>query len=201
MRKHQKKRLIIGVSGASGFVLAQALLQQLKLLPIETHLVASKAAQITRLQETTASLKEFKTWANFYHPIDDVGASIASGSFHHDGMIIIPCSMKTVAEIATGLSSNLLTRAADVTLKEKRQLIIVPRETPLHAIHLKNLLTIAQLGGIIAPPMPAFYQKPETIEEMIAHFTGRLLSLLKIEQDLAPEWQGWKETKHTQSDQ
>jgi 4-hydroxy-3-polyprenylbenzoate decarboxylase len=190
------KRLIIGISGASGFVMAQNLLSQLQKLPIETHLVLSKAAQITRAQETSLSLKQLKEMVSFYHSIDDIGAPIASGSFQHQGMIIIPCSMRTVAEIAVGLSSNLLTRAADVTLKEKRRLIVVPRETPLHAVHLKNLLSIAELGGIIAPPMPAFYQKPKSMDEMIDHLVGRLLSLLDIEQQLTPEWQGWINPQH-----
>lgn len=196
MSMNANKRLIIGISGASGFVMAQNLILQLKKLPIETHLVLSKAAQITRTQETNLTLKQLKEWVSFYHSIDDIGAPIASGSFHHDGMVIIPCSMRTVAEIAMGLSSNLLTRAADVTLKEKRRLIVVPRETPLHAVHLKNLLSIAELGGIIAPPMPAFYQKPQSMDEMIEHFIGRILSLLNIPQQLTPEWQGWVNHTH-----
>ena len=190
-----KQKIIIGISGASGFVLAENLLRSLQHFSIETHLVMSKAAQITRQQETNISLGELKKFVDVYHPIEDIGASIASGSFHHHGMVIIPCSMKTVAEIAIGLSTNLLTRAADVTLKERRKLIIVPRETPLHAVHLKNLLTISELGGMIVPPMPAFYQKPKSIEDMITHFTGRILSLLHLEQNLSPEWQGWRPTK------
>ena len=199
MEKH-KKRIVIGISGASGFVYAEHLLKALQSLPIETHLVMSKAAQMTRQQETGIPLTELKKWVSVYHAIEDVGASIASGSFQHHGMIVVPCSMKTLAEIAIGLSNNLLTRAADVTLKEKRPLIIVPRETPLHAVHLKNMVTIAELGGIIAPPMPAFYQHPKTIEEMIQHFTGRLLSLLQIDQELTPEWQGLRPVKHNASD-
>ena len=199
MEKH-KKRIVIGISGASGFVYAEHLLKALQSLPIETHLVMSKAAQMTRQQETGIPLTELKKWVSVYHAIEDIGASIASGSFQHQGMIIVPCSMKTLAEIAIGLSNNLLTRAADVTLKEKRPLIIVPRETPLHAVHLKNMVTIAELGGIIAPPMPAFYQHPKTIEEMIQHFTGRLLSLLQIDQELTPEWQGLRPVKHNASD-
>jgi 4-hydroxy-3-polyprenylbenzoate decarboxylase len=191
-------KMIIGISGASGFVLAENLLKHLSKLPIETHLVMTKAAQITRQQESSIHLSELKKWVDHYHPIEDIGASIASGSFIHRGMIIVPCSMKTVAEIATGLSSNLLTRAADVTLKERRTLIVVPRETPLHAIHLKNLLTISELGGIIAPPMPAFYQKPTSIDEMVEHFSGRLLGLLGLEQNLSPEWQGWRPTKYNE---
>jgi len=199
MEKH-KKRIVIGISGASGFVYAEHLLKALQSLPIETHLVMSKAAQMTRQQETGIPLTELKKWVSVYHAIEDIGASIASGSFQHQGMIVVPCSMKTLAEIAIGLSNNLLTRAADVTLKEKRPLIIVPRETPLHAVHLKNMVTIAELGGIIAPPMPAFYQHPKTIEEMIQHFTGRLLSLLQIDQELTPEWQGLRPVKHNASD-
>jgi 4-hydroxy-3-polyprenylbenzoate decarboxylase len=189
------QKIIVGISGASGFILAENLLKHLNRLPIETHLVMTKAAQITRQQESSIHLTELKKWVDYYHPIEDIGASIASGSFIHHGMIIVPCSMKTVAEIATGLSSNLLTRAADVTLKERRKLIVVPRETPLHAIHLKNLLTISELGGIIAPPMPAFYQKPSSIDDMVEHFSGRLLSLLGLEQNLSPEWQGWRPIK------
>ena len=199
MEKH-KKRIVIGISGASGFVYAEHLLKALQSLPIETHLVMSKAEQMTRQQETGIPLTELKKWVSVYHAIEDIGASIASGSFQHQGMIVVPCSMKTLAEIAIGLSNNLLTRAADVTLKEKRPLIIVPRETPLHAVHLKNMVTIAELGGIIAPPMPAFYQHPKTIEEMIQHFTGRLLSLLQIDQELTPEWQGLRPVKHNASD-
>lgn len=199
MEKH-KKRIVIGISGASGFVYAEHLLKALQSLPIETHLVMSKAAQMTRQQETGIPLTELKKWVSVYHAIEDIGARIASGSFQHQGMIVVPCSMKTLAEIAIGLSNNLLTRAADVTLKEKRPLIIVPRETPLHAVHLKNMVTIAELGGIIAPPMPAFYQHPKTIEEMIQHFTGRLLSLLQIDHELTPEWQGLRPVKHNASD-
>ena len=186
------KKIIVGISGASGFVLAEDLLKHLNKLPIEIHLVMTKAAQITRQQESGIHLVDLKKLVHYYHSIEDIGASIASGSFTHHGMIIVPCSMKTVAEIAIGLSNNLLTRAADVTLKERRKLVVVPRETPLHAVHLKNLLTISELGGIIAPPMPAFYQKPSSIEQMLEHMSGRLLSLLGLEQDLSPEWQGWR---------
>jgi 4-hydroxy-3-polyprenylbenzoate decarboxylase len=190
----KQQKIIVGISGASGFCFAESLLKTLQNYPLEIHLVMSKAAQITRQQESGISLAQVKKWAHYYHPIEDVGASIASGSFQHLGMIILPCSMKTVAEIAHGLSSNLLTRAADVCLKEKRKLILVPRETPLNAIHLKNLLTLAELGTIIAPPMPAFYHKPTSLEEIVSHFTGRLLNLLGLEQSLSPEWQGWRQT-------
>ena len=189
-----KLKIVVGISGASGFCFAESLLQALQFYPLEIHLVMSKAAQITRQQESGISLADLKKQVHYYHPIEDVGASIASGSFQHQGMIILPCSMKTVAEIAHGFTSNLLTRAADVCLKEKRKLILVPRETPLHAIHLKNLLTLAELGTIIAPPMPAFYHNPKSLEDVVSHFTGRLLSLLGLEQNLSPEWLGWRQT-------
>jgi len=187
-----KPRLIVGITGASGFVLAEYLLQYLYHCPIEVHLVMTKAAQITRQQESKISLKSLQQWADYYHPIQDVGACIASGSFQHQGMVILPCSMNTIAEIAHGLSSNLLTRAADVCLKEQRQLLVVPRETPLHQIHLKNLLKIAEVGGIIMPPMPAFYQHPQSIDDMVKAFCGRILTCLQIGNQLCPEWQGWR---------
>jgi 4-hydroxy-3-polyprenylbenzoate decarboxylase len=187
-----KLKIIVGISGASGFCFAESLLKALQNYPIEIHLVMSKAAQITRQQESGINLNELKQWVHYYHPIEDIGASIASGSFHHQGMIIVPCSMKTVAEIAHGITNTLLSRAADVCLKEQRKLIVVPRETPLHAIHLKNLLCLAELGAIIAPPMPAFYHKPQSLEDMVTHFTGRLLNLLGLEQHLTPEWNGWR---------
>jgi 4-hydroxy-3-polyprenylbenzoate decarboxylase len=186
------KRLIVGITGASGFIYAQRLIAFAAKKGFEIHLVMTKAAQITRAHESNWSLQELKKQVAHYHPIEDVGASIASGSFTHLGMVILPCSMHTVAEIACGLSGNLLTRAADVCLKERRPLVIVPRETPLHAVHLQNLATIANLGGMIYPPMPAFYHRPQSIEDMVDHTLGRIFSLLKIEQDLSPEWQGWR---------
>ena len=186
-------RVVVGITGASGFVLAECLLHILQNLGIESHLIMTKAAQITRQQESKISLQDLKKLATVYHPIEDVGATIASGSFQHQGMIILPCSMNTVAELAHGLSGNLLTRAAEVCLKEQRKLIIVPRETPLHRLHLKNLLSLAELGAIIMPPMPAFYQHPQSIQEMMEHFNGRLLSTLGISTHLCPEWQGWRQ--------
>lgn len=149
-------RLIIGISGSSGICYGIRLLEILKPLPIETHLVISKAAQLTRAYESTISANELKALADVYHPIMDIAASIASGSFKTMGMIIAPCSMKTLAEIAHGMSSNLLSRAADVVLKERRRLLLIPRETPLHAVHLQNMMTITQLGGIIFPRFPRF---------------------------------------------
>lgn len=191
MQKTNSKKIIVGITGASGIIYAIRFLQHLQKFPVEIHLVLTKAAQITRHHESNLSLNDFKEFGH-YHPIEDIGASIASGSFQHDGMVILPCSMHTLAEIAHGFSSNLLTRAADVCLKEKRTLIIMPRETPLHQIHIQNMLTVSQAGGIIYPPMPAFYHHPQSIEEMIDHSLGRIFNLLGFDQALCPEWSGWR---------
>jgi 4-hydroxy-3-polyprenylbenzoate decarboxylase len=157
-------------------------------MPIETHLVVSKAGQLTRAYETTISLAELKSLADFYHPCTDIAASIASGSFKTLGMIIAPCSMKTLGEIAHGISSNLLTRAADVVLKERRRLVLMPRESPLHLTHLNNMLSITQMGGIICPPVPAFYNKPKTIDDLVDDTVGRVLDLFDLESGLVKRW-------------
>ena len=188
----KNKKLVVGITGASGFIYAERFIAAAHHMGIELHLVMTKAAQITRAHESELGLQDLKKQVAHYHPIEDIGASIASGSYDHQGMVILPCSMHTVAEIACGLSGNLLTRTADVCLKERRPLVIVPRETPLHAVHLQNLSTITQLGGIVYPPMPAFYQHPTSIEELVDHTLGRIFSLLKIEQTLSPEWLGWR---------
>lgn len=184
----KQPRLIIGISGSSGIVYGIRLLEILKALPIETHLVVSKAGQLTRAYETELSLNELKALADVYHPCTDIAASIASGSFKTLGMIIAPCSMKTLGEIAHGISSNLLTRAADVVLKERRRLVLLPRETPLSLIHLQNMTTITQAGGIICPPVPAFYNKPQSIDDLVNDTVGRLLDLFDIDNDLVHRW-------------
>ncbi|NCX96814.1 MAG: UbiX family flavin prenyltransferase [Chitinophagia bacterium] len=186
------KKILIGITGASGFIYALRCITHLKAANVEVHVVMTKAAQITRSQEVKLSLTELKKSVDYFYPIEDIGASIASGSFQHDGMVILPCSMNTLAEMACGITNNLLTRAADVCLKERRTLIIMPRETPLHAIHLKNMTTLSELGAIIYPPMPAFYQHPQSLEEMVDHTLGRILTLLGISQGLTPPWQGWR---------
>lgn len=186
------KKIIVGITGASGFIYALRLIQHLKAASVEVHLMLTDAAQITRAQEVQMSLNALKEQVDIYYPIHDVGASIASGSYHHDGMVIVPCSMNTLAEMACGITNNLLTRAADVCLKERRTLIVMPRETPLHQVHLKNMMTLSQLGAIVYPPMPAFYHHPQSLEEMIDHTLGRVLSMLGIEQQLTPIWQGWR---------
>ena len=163
-------RIIIGISGASGFGYGVAALRMLRALQVESHLVISPAAQLNRRHET--ALTEEAVMA-----LGDVGAAIASGSFPAAGMLIAPCSMHTLAAVATGLGSNLLTRAADVTLKERRRLVLMVRETPLHAGHLRNMLQVTESGGIIFPPVPAWYARPTGSEEIIAHSVARSLSL------------------------
>ncbi len=182
------KRLIIGITGSSGIVYATRLLAHLKPTPIETHLIVTKAGQLTRAYETDLSLTELKAMADVYHPIYDIASPLASGSFQTMGMLIIPCSMNTLSEVAHGLSSNLLTRAADVVLKERRRLVVVPREAPLHLKHLENMVEVTRNGGIIFPPTPAFYQMPTSIDAIIDDTVGRILDLFGIENELVKRW-------------
>jgi 4-hydroxy-3-polyprenylbenzoate decarboxylase len=184
-----KPRLIIGISGASGIIYGIRLLQILQNMMVETHLVVSKAAQLTRVLETTMSMPELKALAGVYHRSTDLAASIASGSFKTLGMIIAPCSMKSLGEIANGTAGSLLTRAADVVLKERRRLVLMTREAPLHLVHLQNMITITQMGGIIFPPVPAFYQKPKTIEEIVNDSIGRVLNLFELDSGLVKPWE------------
>lgn len=186
MNKHS--RLIIGISGSSGIIYGIRLLQVLQAMPIETHLVVSKAGQLTRAYESELSVADLKALADVYHPCSDISASIASGSFKTLGMIIAPCSMKTLGEIAHGISSNLLSRAADVVLKERRRLVLLPRECPLNLIHLQNMTSITQMGGIICPPVPAFYHRPKTIDDIVNDTVGRVLDLFDIDNDLMKRW-------------
>lgn len=183
-----KRRLIIGISGSSGMIYGIRLLKSLKPMPIETHLVVSKAAQLTRSYETELSKEELFDLADVHHPFQDISAPIASGSFKTLGMIIAPCSMKTLGEIAHSISSNLLTRAADVVLKERRRLVLMPRETPLNLAHLQNMMAITQMGGVICPPVPAFYNKPETIQDIVNDSIGRVLDLFDLENTLVRRW-------------
>ncbi len=181
-------RLIIGISGSSGIIYGIRLLEVLKTLSVETHLVISKAGQLTRAYETELSAAELKALADVYHPCTNISASIASGSFKTLGMIVAPCSMKTLGEIAHGISSSLLTRAADVVLKERRKLVLIPREAPLHLGHLNNMVSVTQMGGIIYPPVPAFYSKPQSIEELVDETVGRVLDLFDLENGLVKRW-------------
>ena len=182
------ERMIIGVTGASGIAYAVRLLEVLHELNFETHLVMSRAAQLVREYETSISKRGLEALADFSYGPADIGASIASGSFKTRGMIIAPCSIKTMSEVAYGTTTNLVSRAADVTLKERRKLALLLRESPLHAGHIQTMLRVTEAGGIIAPAVTAFYNKPETIQDMIDHTVGRLLSLFDIETDLYEPW-------------
>lgn len=182
------KRMIVGISGASGIIYGIELLKILRELEIESHLVVSKAGDITRAYETDMSSQDLKQLADFYYHNENFAAPIASGSFKTLGMIIAPCSMRSLSEIAHSASSTLLTRAADVVLKERRKLVLLPRECPLNAGHLKNMLAVTEMGGIICPPGPAFYMKPKNLEDMVSHTIGRVLDLFDIETYNFPRW-------------
>ena len=181
-------RLIVGISGASGVIYGIRLLEILRKLPIETHLVMSKAAEMTIAYETDRKPAEIKRLATAAHPAGDVGASISSGSFRTLGMIIAPCSVRTMSEVATGVTSSLLTRAADVALKERRRLVLLLRETPLHVGHLRTMLALSEAGGIVMPPVPAFYADLRSIDEMIDQTLGRALDLFGIDAGITRRW-------------
>lgn len=185
------KRIIVGISGASGAVYGARLLQALQgMAGVESHLVVSRAGWLNLRHELDMERAEVEALADHVHDLADVGASIASGSFAAHGMVVAPCSMRTLAAIAHGLADNLLTRAADVVLKERRRLVLLTRESPLHLVHLRNMATVTELGAICCPPMPAFYQRPTTIGEIVDHSVARALDLLGLDNDLAPRWQG-----------
>jgi 4-hydroxy-3-polyprenylbenzoate decarboxylase len=186
------KKLIIAISGASGAIYGIRTLEVLQDSNIETHLIISRAAKITISQETNYKVSDVEKLADFAYSIDDIGASIASGSFKTSGMLVVPCSIKTMSEISTGITSNLISRAADVILKERRKLVLGLRETPLHLGHMRTMLNLSEMGSIICPPIPAFYPKPQTIDEIINHSVGRFLDLFDIENSLVKRWQGMK---------
>lgn len=181
-------QLIVGISGTSGIIYGIRLLEILKKKDVETHLVLTDIAESILREETSLHSSDVKALATYFYNIDDLTALISSGSFRTDGMIIIPCSMKTLSGIAHGYSENLLLRAADVTIKENRRLILVPRETPLSPIHLQNMLDLSRIGIIILPAMPAFYHKPNTIDDLVNFVVGRVLDILKIEHSLYRRW-------------
>ena len=185
------KRIVVGISGASGAVYGARLLQALREIGgVESHLVVSSAGWRNLRHELDMERAEIEALADVAHELDNVGASIASGSFAALGMVVAPCSMRTLAAIAHGLADNLLTRAADVMLKERRRLVLMVRESPLHLVHLRNMATVTELGAICCPPMPAFYQRPSTVGEIVDHSVARALDLLGLEHNLAPRWQG-----------
>ena len=185
---NQKQRLVIGISGASGVVYGIHLLDACKDLGIESHLVISKAAQITIGLETQFSLRAVQAKADAHYPAADVGAVIASGSFPILGMVVAPCSVRSMSEIATGVTSSLLTRAADVSLKERRRLVLAVRETPLHLGHLRTMTALTEMGAIILPPVPAFYVSPHSLEDLVDHFVGRILDCFGYNWSPAKRW-------------
>ena len=187
--KPRQQRLIIGITGASGAILGIRLLEALKAKPIETHLILSESAAITIQQETDWRVEDVVALANVSHDFHDIGAPIASGSFDALGMVVIPCSIKTLSAVANSYTDDLLARAADVTLKEGRPLILVVRETPYHAGHIRLMSEAAAAGAVIYPPVPAFYTRPKSIDELIDNTVGRVLRRLGIENDLYQEWQ------------
>lgn len=184
------RRLVIGISGASGVVYGVRMLEILKDTDIETHLVMSKSAEMTLAYESDMKAKDVKALASVAHPIGDIGASISSGSFPTMGMVIIPCSIKTMSEIATGVTSSLLSRAADVVLKERRRLVLAVRETPLHGGHLRTLVNLSDMGAVIAPIVPALYNRPQTLDDVINHTIGRLLDLFDVDTKVVKRWKG-----------
>jgi 4-hydroxy-3-polyprenylbenzoate decarboxylase len=183
-----RQRIVVGISGASGVVYGIRMLEVLREAGIETHLVMSRSAEITLAHETDWKVSEVRELAHRWYRQDDIGAGVASGSFRAIGMMVVPCSVRSMSEIATGVTSGLLTRAADVTLKEHRRLVLMVRETPLHLGHLRTMTQLAEMGAIIAPPLPAFYPRPKSLEEVIDHSVGRVLDLFGIDSGLVHRW-------------
>ena len=187
------KRIVVGITGASGAIYGFRLLELLRQAKIETHLIMSRAAQLTLTYETDLKVANFEALATVVHANQDIGAVCSSGSFRTLGMIIAPCSIKTMSEIATGVTPNLVSRAADVALKERRRVVLLVRETPLHIGHIKTMAAVTEAGAIVYPPVPAFYAKPGSLNEMIDHTLGRVLDLFDIDLDLVTRWAGKKE--------
>jgi flavin prenyltransferase len=188
MAKSEKLRLVVGVSGASGVAYGLRALDACRELGIESHLVMSRSSALTLAQETELSVADVQARAAVVHKVSDVGAAIASGSFQTLGMIVAPCSVRTMSEIATGVTSSLLTRAADVTLKERRPLVLMVRETPLHLGHLRTMVRLAEMGAVIAPPLPAFYARPQTLADMVDQSVGRALDLFGLSWAPVKRW-------------
>lgn len=192
------KRLIVGISGASGAIYGIRLLELLRDTEIETHLVISRAAQMTIASETSFKAADVEALADMVHPNQDIGAACSSGSFQNLGMVIAPCSVKTMAEIATGVTANLISRAADVALKERRRVVLMLRETPLHLGHIRSMAAVTEAGAIVYPPVPAFYTNPRSLEDMVDHTLGRVLDLFDINLGTVRRWSGLK--KKTKAD-
>jgi 4-hydroxy-3-polyprenylbenzoate decarboxylase len=184
------KRLLVGISGASGAIYGIRLLELLKDSGVETHLIVSRAARMTLSYESDVSTEYLESLATVTYPEQDVGAACSSGSFKTLGMIVAPCSIKTMAEIASGATTNLVSRAADVCLKERRRVVLILRETPLHLGHLRSMAAVTEAGAIVYPPVPAFYARPKSIEEMVDHTLGRVLDLFDIDLGTVRRWSG-----------
>ncbi len=181
-------RLIVGISGASGSIYGVRALESLKTLGVETHLVMTRSAQVTLAYEIDLKVREVEALADVVYRVEDIGAAISSGSFKTLGMLVAPCSIRTLSEIATGVTSNLLTRAADVVLKERRRLVLMVRETPNHLGHLRSMTAVTEMGAIVMPPVPAFYARPKTIDDIVNHSIGRALDLFGIDTGLVRRW-------------
>jgi 4-hydroxy-3-polyprenylbenzoate decarboxylase len=183
-----RKRIVVGISGASGIVYGVRTLEALRAADVETHLVLTRSAQLTLAYELPLKVADVVALATVSHRVDNLGAAISSGSFATDGMIVAPCSIRTLSEIATGVTSSLLTRAADVVLKERRRLVLLVRETPLHLGHLRTMTAVTEMGAIVMPPVPAFYTRPQTVDDIVGETVGRALDLLGIETGLVRRW-------------
>ena len=183
-----QQRLIVGISGASGVIYGIRMLELLRDTAVETHLVISKSAEITVAYETDWKAADVKALADVVYPAADIGAAISSGSFKTMGMVVAPCSIRSMGEISSGVTSSLLSRAADVVLKERRRLVLMPRETPLHAGHIRSMQAVTEMGAIVAPPVPAFYARPKSIEEIVDQTIGRTLDLFDIDAGLTKRW-------------
>jgi 4-hydroxy-3-polyprenylbenzoate decarboxylase len=192
MKGRERARIVVGITGASGVVYGKRLLEVLRDSGVETHLIMSRAAQITMAAETDFTPRELEGLATVAHANKDIGAACASGSFRTLGMVVAPCSVKTLSEIATGTTSNLISRAADVALKERRRLVLMLRETPLHLGHIRSMAQVTEMGAIVYPPVPAFYARPTSLEEMVDHTVGRVLDLFDLDVGLAHRWEGVK---------
>ena len=188
----EKFPLLVGITGASGVIYGIRLLEALRALNVESHAMISRSAEITLASETTLKLADLHRLASVVHPVADISALPASGSFRTLGMVIAPCSVRSMSEIATGVTSSLLTRAADVTLKERRRLVLMVRETPLHTGHLRSMTALSEMGAIIAPPVPAFYPNPQSLDEMVDHTIGRVLDLFGLNSGGVKRWSGPK---------
>ncbi len=185
------KRIVVAITGASGAIYGVRLLQHLRAAgSVESHLLLSSAGVLTAHQELGLKRGDIEALAHVVHNVNDIGASVASGSFDHAGMAIAPCSMKTLAACALGLADNLISRAADVAFKERRRVVLLVREAPLNLAHIRNMESVTLMGGIVFPPVPAFYQRPNSLEEMVDHTLARVLDLLEVKTELAPRWQG-----------